>query len=243
MTGGPDCTVVVPCYNEATRFNPELVAELIDKADVRVLAVDDGSTDATPARLADLAARHPERVAVLPLGRNHGKGEAVRRGLREAVAGGAELVAYCDADFAAPPTEVARLIDVLRADVSLDAVIASRVAMLGTDIRRSAVRHYRGRLFATLSSLVLGVAVYDTQCGAKAFRAGPRLEAALARPFVSQWAFDVELLGRLLPGRCVEMPLQSWHDAAGTHMTALAGLRATAGLWRIRRDLRRADGT
>jgi glycosyltransferase involved in cell wall biosynthesis len=242
MTGGPDCTVVVPCYNEAARFDPEPVAELIGKADVRVLAVDDGSTDATPARLADLAARHPERVAVLSLGRNHGKGEAVRRGLREAVAGGAELVAYCDADFAAPPTEVARLIDVLRADVSLDAVIASRVAMLGTDIRRSAVRHYRGRLFATLSSLVLGVAVYDTQCGAKAFRAGPRLEAALARPFVSQWAFDVELLGRLLPGRCVEMPLQSWHDAAGTHMTALAGLRATAELWRIRRDLR-ADGT
>ena len=241
MTGGPDCTVVVPCYNEAARFDPEPVAELIGKADVRVLAVDDGSTDATPAMLADLAARYPERVAVLPLGRNLGKGEAVRLGLQEAGAGGAELVAYCDADFAAPPSEMARLIDVLRADVSLDAVIASRVAMLGTDIRRSAVRHYRGRLFATLSSLVLGVAVYDTQCGAKAFRAGPRLEAALARPFVSQWAFDVELVGRLLPGRCVEMPLQSWHDAAGTHMTALAGLRATADLWRIRRDLRRRD--
>jgi hypothetical protein len=36
------------------------------------------------------------------------------------------------------------------------------------------------------------------------------------------------------------MPLQSWHDAAGTHMTASAGLRATADLWRIRRDLRHA---
>ena len=239
MSAGPDCTVVVPCFDEAARFDPEPFAELIAKADVRVLAVDDGSTDSTAALLADLADRHPDRVAVLSLGRNRGKGEAVRQGLREAMAGGADLVAYCDADFAAPPGEVARLIDVLRADVGLDAVIASRVAMLGTDIRRSALRHYTGRLFATLGSLVLGVAVYDTQCGAKAFRAGPRLDAALGRPFVSEWAFDVELLGRLLPGRCVELPLQSWHDAAGSHMTARAGLRATADLWRIRRDLRR----
>ena len=70
--------------------------------------------------------------------------------------------------------------------------------MMGTDIRRSAVRHYTGRLFATAGSLVLGVPVYDTQCGAKAFRVTDALRAALAEPFVSRWAFDVEVLGRLL---------------------------------------------
>ena len=143
MSGGPDCTVVVPCYNEAARFDLEPVAELIiAKADVRVLAVDDGSTDATGA------AGRPSRPPSRPRGRAPARaqprqGRAVRHGLREAVASGAELVAYCDADFAAPPAEVARLVDTLRADVGLGAVIASRVAMLGTDIRRSAVRHYR----------------------------------------------------------------------------------------------------
>jgi glycosyltransferase involved in cell wall biosynthesis len=131
MSAGPDCTVVVPCFNEAARLDPEPFAELIAKADVRVLAVDDGSTDGTAAALAALASAHPDRVAVLTLGHNRGKGEAVRQGLREAVAGGAELVAYCDADFAAPPAEVARLIDTLRSDVGLDAVIASRVATAG----------------------------------------------------------------------------------------------------------------
>lgn len=234
-----DCTVVVPYFDEAARFDAAPVAELLAKAEVDVLAVDDGSTDATPGLLAELATAHDGRVTVLTLDRNRGKAEAVRQGLVAALAAGAGLVAYCDADFAAPPGEVARLVDVLRADVALDAVIASRVAMMGTDIRRSAFRHYSGRLFATLGSLTLGVAVYDTQCGAKAFRATPRLAAAVADPFVSGWAFDVELLGRLLPARCVEVPLQTWHDPGGSHMTLRAGLRATADLARIRRDLRR----
>ncbi len=231
--------MVVPYFNEAARFDPEPVAALLAKADVDVVAVDDGSTDATPARLANLAAAHPGRLTVLTLPANQGKAEAVRRGLRAALDAGAPLVAYCDADFATPPGEVARLVDALRADVGLDAVLGSRVAMMGTDIRRSAYRHYSGRLFATLGSMVLGVAVYDTQCGAKAFRATSRLDAALARPFVSRWAFDVELLGRLLPGRCREIPLQTWYDPGGSHLTLAAGLRATADLVRIRRDLRR----
>ena len=122
----------------------------------------------------------------------------MRHGLREAVAGGAGLVACCDADFAAPPAEVARLIDTLRADVGLGAVIASRVAMLGTGHPALGRAPHRGRLFATLSSLVLRGA------GATPPSAAPRRSGQAAagggavRPFVSQWAFDVELLGRLL---------------------------------------------
>ena len=81
-----------------------------------------------------------------------------------------------------------------------DVILASRVSLLGRRIVRSTRRHYLGRIFATLASRILRVAVYDTQCGAKLFRCAPALAAALRDPFLSRWVFDVELLGRLLTG-------------------------------------------
>jgi hypothetical protein len=68
--------------------------------------------------------------------------------------------------------------------------------MLGRDIRRSAFRHYAGRLFATFASLQLRLPVYDTQCGAKIFRATPEVVALFGRPFRLRWCFDVEVLSR-----------------------------------------------
>jgi dolichyl-phosphate beta-glucosyltransferase len=243
------CTVVVPCYNEARRLDLARLDALAGAAGARILPVDDGSTDDTAALLAKLADTDPERYRVLSLGTNRGKGEAVRQGMLAAVAGGADLVAYCDADFATPPAEVARLVAALRAEERVEVVLGSRVAMMGTDIRRSALRHYTGRLFATAGSLVLGVPVYDTQCGAKAFRVTDALRAALAEPFVSRWAFDVELLGRLLDGhdgatatgdeRFIELPLRQWREPGGSKLTAASALQAGVDLVRIRRALHR----
>jgi SAM-dependent methyltransferase len=252
------CTVVVPCFNEADRLDPAQIRTLIETAGVHVLAVDDGSTDGTADMLDKLAAPDPERMSVLSLGANRGKGEAVRQGLLGAIASGADIVAYCDADFATPPEEVARLVAVMRADDGIDVVLASRVAMLGSDIRRSAFRHYSGRVFATASSLVLGVPVYDTQCGAKVLRVTQALRRALEAPFVSRWVFDVELLGRLLRdrdpsepvgptdagadrGRFVEVPLARWSEPGGSKLTLVSRLRAATDLARIERELRRID--
>src|SRR5437762_2862299 len=81
-------------------------------------------------------------------------------------------------------------------DVSF--VFVDRVKLLGRNIQRSLIRHYCGRVFATVASLALGVDVYDTQCGAKIFRATPEMRQIFATPFRSQWIFDVEILSRYL---------------------------------------------
>jgi len=77
-------SVVIPAFNEATRL-PSYLEEVVGFFDGRgepyeVLVVDDGSTDATVETVRATAARQPT-VRVLPLGRNRGKGAAVRAGM------------------------------------------------------------------------------------------------------------------------------------------------------------------
>jgi len=242
-------TLVVPCYNEAQRLDDQAFLQLVrGEGALRLLFVDDGSKDATAERLAALAAQQPDRIAVLALERNGGKAEAVRAGLRRALAEGAPLVGYLDADLATPVGEVRRLVSILRAN-GASVLLASRVSLLGRNIQRKAARHYLGRIFASVASAVLRLSVYDTQCGAKLFRASPALEAALAQPFLSRWVFDVELLGRLMTGsatvpalredQIVEEPLLSWRDVPGSKLRPGHAAVAARDMARIALDLRR----
>jgi glycosyltransferase involved in cell wall biosynthesis len=220
--------VVVPCFNEAARLDPEGFAAFAMEPRLSLLFVDDGSTDGTPAALGRLVERLGAcgvDARVLSLEQNGGKGEAVRRGMIAALDGGADVVGYFDADLATPPAEMVRLVHELR-QRGADVTLGARVALLGRRIVRQAHRHYLGRVFATFASLILALPVYDTQCGAKAFRRTPALEAALRQPFSARWAFDVELIGRLLAGApgapglaataFVEVPLREWRDVGGS---------------------------
>lgn len=240
--------VVIPCFNEERRLDPRAVAALLEDPDVRVTLVDDGSTDGTAALLRRVEAEHPGRVRALILPRNGGKSEAVRQGMRASLDAGAAVVGYADADFATPPDEILRLRSELVAQ-DATAVLGARVRRLGSSIDRKPLRHYLGRVFATAASLALRIGVYDTQCGAKLFRDVPALRAALEDPFTSRWAFDVELLARLLnpragvepvrPQELVEVPLRAWRDVAGSKLRGANMVKAGADLariaWRIRR--------
>ena len=107
--------------------------------------------------------------------------------------------------------------------------MGSRVALLGRQIRRSWKRHLLGRTFATAASLVLGLTVYDTQCGAKLFRVTRQTAALFDRPFRARWIFDVELLARMISTAgndgdlsieelIYEYPLERWEDVAGSRL-------------------------
>lgn len=221
--------IVVPCFDEAARLQEGEIAALAREVDV--LLVDDGSTDGTRALLTSLSRALPG-VRALCLDHNVGKAEAVRAGLLAAIDGGAAVVGYADADFATSARELLRLLSILTGRPRVDVVLGSRVARLGAEIDRRASRHVGGRVFATLASWTLAAPVYDTQCGAKWLRRTPALDGALARPFATRWAFDVELLARLLgrlgdgptlaPSRMLEVPLDVWRDAGGSKL-GLAG--------------------
>jgi glycosyltransferase involved in cell wall biosynthesis len=244
-------TLVVPCFNEVQRLDDAEFLRLAGSSDAasrfKLLFVNDGSTDGTSARLMRLAARDPAHVEVLELGRNLGKGEAVRRGMLRALADGADIVGFLDADLSVPVEGMLELLEVLRT-TGAQVVLGARVTMLGREIERKAVRHYLGRVFASVASLALGIRVYDTQCGGKLFRRGPALHSALAAPFISRWVFDVELIGRLLTGEVdgkldvgeiVEHPLRVWREKPGSKLKLSSMVGAAGDLSWVAVDLLR----
>lgn len=246
-------TLVIPCFNEASRLDEEQIRQLID-AGIHLVFVNDGSTDTTWDVLGRVRAGAPDAIALQGFMRNVGKGEAVRRGLRKAIADGAGVVGFADADFATPTPELLRLLARLHENPTVEIVMGSRLLRLGANVRRSPWRHTVGRIFAAFAARAVGMAVYDTQCGAKFFRVSPMLEAALAQPFVSRWAFDVELLARLHrgvggPGRprasFVEVPLDVWLDQDGSKLTTremLSALRELPAVYRSARALGQPAG-
>jgi len=238
--------IVVPCFNEAKRFDADAFRRF--DGPYSFLFVDDGSTDGTAEVLAELVASDPERFALLGLERNSGKAEAVRRGILEGAESGASIVGYFDADLATPLDELGRLLEELERDDALVAVLGARVRLLGRHIERGLGRHYAGRVFATFASLTVDLPLYDTQCGAKVFRADATVLEAFAEPFLAGWAFDVEVIARLaqrlraagvaVDEAIIEVPLQQWFDVPGSKVRLLHGLRAFIDLLGIRRRYR-----
>ncbi|WP_242345278.1 glycosyltransferase [Anaeromyxobacter terrae] len=244
--------LVIPCFDEADRLDrAELLRLVRAREGLALVLVDDGSTDATPTVLEELRRAEPSRISVVRLRENRGKAEAVRAGLRGGLSGGAAIVGYADADLSTPVDELLRLVDTALAS-QRDVVLGSRVRLLGRRIERRAHRHYLGRVFATFASLALGLPVYDTQCGAKLFRATPALAAALAAPFRTRWIFDVELLGRLRGGApgipplgedaFEEVPLRAWRDVGGSKLGPGAMLAAGVQLLALAARLRLRSG-
>src|SRR5205823_1798019 len=126
--------------------------------------------------------------------------------------------------------------DVFETRPDIDIVIGARVKLLGRNIRRSLIRHYSGRIFATAASIALGVGVYDTQCGAKFFRVNETVKRVFSRPFRSKWIFDVEILSRYIAvtgteqseSRICELPLTEWTAMPGSKLTPW---QALSSIW------------
>ncbi|MGE0487999.1 MAG: glycosyltransferase [Vulcanimicrobiota bacterium] len=235
--------LLVPCYNEQRRLVPGAFLEFVcAHADIELLFVDDGSQDDTPTILAGLCQQH-KSLSCLRLGRNQGKAEAVRQGFLKALERQPDYIGYWDADLATPLEVAVDFRDFLDLHPQVELLLGSRVKLLGKSIERHLSRHYLGRIFATAVSVLMNLPVYDTQCGNKLMRTTPTVKEAMARPFVTNWIFDVELIARLL--RCYraqqrpelellyEYPVPRWKDVEGSKVRPLDFVRAPLELWKL----------
>jgi dolichyl-phosphate beta-glucosyltransferase len=239
VTAAPHLSVVIPAFNEAARL-PRYLDEVVGFLEARgkpyeVVVVDDGSTDGTAAVVRALAARHPT-VRLLPLGRNRGKGAAVRAGMLAAM-GSARL--FTDADGATPIGELTRLEPALA--TGADLAIGSRVLVdPAVSVRTRPHRVAAGRVFNWLVARLGVRGVADSQCGFKLFTA-EAADALFGSLRTAGFAFDVELLLRAQARgyRIVEVPV-NWADQEGSKVGVLSNgpgmvLQLLRARWRVGR--------
>lgn len=130
-------SVVLPIFNEESLLEEALESLLRQtEPDFEVIAVDDGSTDGTPALLDQFAARDGR---VKPVRQPHaGIVAALNRGLAEA---GGAYVARMDADDVARPHRLQRQADFLDRERGIG-LISSRVEYLGDVERNAGLAHF-----------------------------------------------------------------------------------------------------
>ncbi|MDS9469877.1 glycosyltransferase family 2 protein, partial [Paracoccus sp. MBLB3053] len=167
-------SVVIPCHNEEGAI-AELIAECfaaLPEREIEVIIVDDGSQDATAARVLELAAHEP-RLRLIRHARCCGQSTAIRSGV---AAARHDWVATLDGDGQNPPDQIPVLI------AALDIAPVARIGLVqGQRLGRrdTASKRVASRMANGLRNAVLRDGVTDSGCGLKLFRR----EAWLAMPF------------------------------------------------------------
>lgn len=211
--------IIIPCFNEAKRLPIDAFKSFVAKEkEVRLIFVNDGSNDETLSVLQALAAWNPSQIQVLDLPKNKGKAGAVQQGMLYAKAHfSPTLLAYLDADLSTSLEECFSLSKKINPDTLF--VFGSRILKTDNTIKRKWYRFLIGRVIASVISKMLGISVYDTQCGCKIFDATV-VSIAFTDDFSSRWLFDVEIFYRMIHHfgkneflqKTKEVPLEQWID-------------------------------
>ena len=207
--------VFIPAWNEEASVAEVIgdVREHLPEADV--LVVDDGSTDATPARAREAGAI----VASLPF--NQGLGAALQTGYLYALREGYDSCAHLDADGQHPPAEVARLLEEVVADRA-DLVIGSRYREAGPgpdtegdDYRPTFSRRIGTGVFRFFLTLATRQSFTDTTSGMRA--ANRRVMALFSESYSPDFAEIESLQLAVRQGlRVEEVPVRMLERAGGS---------------------------
>ena len=162
----PDVSIVVPIYNEVDNL-PDLVERIAaamagQALSFELLAVDDGSSDGSRARLRELAAGRPWLRPVF-LARNYGQSSALQAGF-DRVRG--RYVVTLDADLQNEPGDIPLLLQRLESDPDVDMVSGWRKDRQDAELSRKLPSRIANRLI----SRATGVHLHDYGCALKAYR-------------------------------------------------------------------------
>ena len=199
MLKGKRISVVIPAYNEEKRL-PGVLERIPDFVD-EVIVVDDGSVDGTYEAARAFAGKDP-KIKAITLKENCGKGCAMREGVKNS---SGDVVVFMDADGQHRPEDIIKLVDPI-VNGEADMVIGARKGDLKS---RPLHRRLSNVITTKLIRLKLGMYVYDTQSGFRAFRREflPNIES-------DRYEVETEVLFKTakMGARIEEVPVELIYD-------------------------------
>jgi glycosyltransferase involved in cell wall biosynthesis len=200
-------SVFFPAYNDSGTI-ASMVIRAVQAAseltpDYEVIVVNDGSVDATPEIVDELARTYP-RVRVVHHANNRGYGGALQTGFRSA---SKELIFYTDGDAQYDPAELA----VLWAKMTPGTDLVN-----GYKISRSDPLHriFIGRLYHHIVSVLFGLTVRDVDCDFRLMRRAIFERIDLEK---NSGVICLEMMKKIEDAgfRIVEVPVHHYHRAFG----------------------------
>jgi dolichyl-phosphate beta-glucosyltransferase len=238
IPSGVHLSVVIPAYNEESRLPGTLrhTVEFLESQPYRseIIVADDGSIDRTrDAAQEQISTLVPVRLVTHPDRTNHGKGAAVRLGMKEAKG---EFRLFMDADNSTTADQAARFWPYF--SEGYDVVIGSRkVKGANVAVHQPLPKEIAGRMGNWLIRILAVPDVLDTQAGFKMFTR-KSAEIIFPRLTLERWGFDIEILAiaRSRGYRIREVPI-TWINAPGSKVGFGAYFQVLSDVLRVRRNL------
>lgn len=182
-------SVIIPVYKQEKTVVKDLLAivETLKKIryDYELIVVVDGQADKSYQKAKKLSSN---KVRVYQFKENHGKGHAVRFGMKKAKG---DYIAFLDAGMEIDPNGISMLLEHLEW-YNADIIVGSKRHSVSV-VSYPLVRRILSFGYFCLVKLLFGVKVKDTQAGIKIFKKEV-LEKVRPVLLVKSYAFDIELL-------------------------------------------------
>lgn len=194
--------VTIPAFNEQETVGQvisEIPKEIKGIDEIKIVVVDDGSTDSTAQKASDAGA------LVISHGHNKGLGAAFSEGIRTALSLGADIIVNIDADGQFDSKDIPKLLEPV-INGKADMVTASRFANPSLVPKMPWVKKWGNRRVANIVNNLCGLDMKDVSCGFRAYKRDAALRVTLlgGHTYTHEVILDMAFRGL----RIIEVPVK-----------------------------------
>jgi glycosyltransferase involved in cell wall biosynthesis len=188
--------ILIPCYNHGKTMDQTL--SRASSHELPIIVIDDGSEAGCQATLEELADKYAERVTLLRLPQNGGKGAAVCHGLRHAAKQGYSHAIQVDADGQHCIEDIPAI---LKISEHAQHAVVSGVPVYDKSVPKARLyARYITHFWVWIHTLSFKVA--DSMCGFRVYPLAATEKLLDSRDISLRMDFDIEIIVRLFWQGC-----------------------------------------